>query len=78
MKTLQLSALALALALASTAVQAQQEIDPDHFDRPAASATHNQISRTASARKGAAHHEPNVKVAGNHPRQAHRLRAHRA
>jgi hypothetical protein len=67
---LPISALVLALSICSVAAYAQQEIDPDHFDRPAASQV--QGSRMGSSHStAAAHHRTNMKVAAKHsPRDA--------
>jgi hypothetical protein len=78
MKTLQISALMLALSLCSTVAHAQQEIDPDHFDRPSVGHTHAKGSGMASNHKRAVHHGTNVRIAHNHSRDTHHLQGRRA
>lgn len=53
MKSLRVSALMLVLgafSICSIPAHAQQELDPDHFDRPGASSTHVRGSKTQSHR----------------------------
>lgn len=77
MKSLQISALMLALSMCSIAAHAQQEIDPDHFDRPAATAAHVKSSK-GSAHKTAARNQANMKLATRHSRDAHQKHARHA
>ncbi len=76
MKSLRISALMLALgafATCSIPAHAQQEVDPDHYDRlPAPAQTQavqNQHKTTAQQ------HHSNVKLASKHTRKAHRQHA---
>jgi len=67
MKSLRISALMLVLGispLCSLYAHAQQEIDPDHFDRATAVRAHAQKSRVRSNNKPvAAHHGSTVMLA---------------
>ena len=75
MKSLRVSALMLALAafsICSLPVQAQQEVDPDHYDQPAAA----QGSGAQSHHKTiASQHHSNVKLASKHSSKAHHHKA---
>lgn len=54
MKSLRMSALMLVLGISplfSLCAHAQQEVDPDHFDRPAAVQMHAQKSKVCSNNK---------------------------
>ena len=69
MKSLRISALTLALAafaVCSLPTFAQQEVDPDHFEQPAA------VSQKASShQKAAAQHHSNAKLASKRSHKTH-------
>ncbi len=74
MKALQLFALILALGLAP--VFAQQEVDPDHFDQPAAKAA---VHKSHGSHLIAQHqHSRNHNLASNHAGRAHHHHSHTA
>jgi hypothetical protein len=69
MKTLRTTLLALMVATVSfsaTQAFAQQEVDPDHFDQPAAKAV-------APSHKASVHHHANARasIASKHSKQRH-------
>ena len=71
MKSLRMSALMFVLGispLCSTYVHAQQEVDPDHFDRPSAAQVHVHSSKAHSSSKAAVtRHQSSVLVASKNP-----------
>jgi len=75
MKSLRISALMLALGVSSICsmpTQAQQEVDPDHFDRPIAASTHVRGAKT-QGHHGVTTPQPrtNKKLAAAPSRKAH-------
>ena len=74
MKALQLFALILGLGLAP--VYAQQEVDPDHFDQPAAKTVVQKAPASHSTAQRA--HQHNQTVASNHSGKVHHHHAHTA
>jgi len=74
MKALQLFALILALGVAPAF--AQQEIDPDHYDQPAAKAAAQKapVSHSSAQRQ----HQRNQTVASNHGGKVHHHHSHTA
>jgi hypothetical protein len=71
MKSLRIAALILALgafSINSLPANAQQEVDPDHYDQPAAA----QASAAQSHKQAAAaQHHSNVKLASKHTHKTH-------
>jgi len=72
MKALQLFALILALGLAP--VFAQQEVDPDHFDQPAAKAA---VQKSHGSHLNA-QRQHNQRLASNHAGKARHHHSHTA
>jgi len=73
MKNLRIAALTFALgafAICSLPVQAQQEVDPDHFDQSSAPA-HAQVSAQSHHKNMASQHHSNMKLASKHSHKAH-------
>ncbi len=70
MKSLRISALMLALgafSICSLPVQAQQEVDPDHYDQSSAAMAQAQPSTAQSHHKAmASQHHSNLKLASKH------------
>jgi hypothetical protein len=75
MKSIRIAALTLALgafSICSLPVQAQQEVDPDHFDQPSVAPAHVQGSPAQSHHKAMANqHHSNVKLASKHFHKTH-------
>ena len=71
MKSLRISALMLALgafAICSLPAHAQQEVDPDHYDQPAAAQGAGAQSHHKTI---ASQHHSNLKLASKHSHKAH-------
>jgi hypothetical protein len=75
MKSLRIAALMLTLgafSICSLPVQAQQEVDPDHYDQTSAAPAQAQGSGAQAHHKiSAAQHHSNVKLASKHTHKAH-------
>jgi len=70
MKSLRIAALMLALgafSICSLPAHAQQEVDPDHFEQPAAA----HMNAQHSGQQAKAQHHSNMKVASKHSHKAH-------
>ena len=70
MKSLRMSALMFVLGispLCSTYVHAQQEVDPDHFDRPSIAQVHVHSSKAHSSKAAVTRHQSSVLVASKNP-----------
>lgn len=76
MKALQLFALVLALGVAPAF--AQQEVDPDHFDQPAAKAPVVQKAQASQLKAQHAHKRNHESLASNHAGHVHHHHARTA
>jgi len=77
MKSLRMSTLVLALAafsICSLPGYAQQEVDPDHYDQPAAASARGSAAQNHHKATAAQHHG-NVKLASKHTHKAHHASA---
>jgi hypothetical protein len=77
MKSLRIAALILALgafSISSLPANAQQEVDPDHYDQPSAASTQAPAAQ-GHHKAAASQHHSNVKLASKHTHKAHRQHA---